>query len=157
MSEYDSVLLDRISRGWIHVDSDNLDVHYYHSTRKRFYRKVPNQHPISGRWRFMFNGRYTVYRNRLVYLYFKRTTIPHGWVVDHVDVDLTNDHPSNLRLMTAEESHKQGYVTQEEASLAGWLALLEYIHFVGEEPRRGSRLWDPYPFAYRNKDEANTR
>lgn len=56
------------------------------------------------------SGHYMVRLNRLVALTFIGD-IPDGWDVDHVNGDKTNNHVSNLEIVTKSENHKRAYAT----------------------------------------------
>ena len=138
----DEEILERIEQGLLHVCHETLDVHHYHGRWQRFHKKVPDQHPISGRYRFRFGKkRRTLFRNKLVWMYFHRRIVPKGYVVDHEDGDCENDHPSNLRLMDARTSHQQGFACLEDKALWEWNCLLDYIEFMGASPPEDSVLW----------------
>lgn len=109
------------------------EVWYFHNKRWRWYKKVPDACPVSGRLRFRFGpSRSTVFRNRLVWMLIHKKEVPEGFVVDHKDGLRTNDHPDNLGLMTREDSHKQGYGIQEDVILG---RLCRWFAFVGQHFR----------------------
>jgi len=111
-------------------------VEYYHSGRRRWYEKKPNQHPISGRWRFMFSygkgKRSTVYRNRLIWMLANRAPIPSGMFIDHVDGQRENDRANNLRLSDSSTSHQQGNEFQMDM-VAEYLS--RWFFFMGKYGR----------------------
>lgn len=136
-------VLSRILDFRLHVCHLSLDVHVYHGGFRRWVKKVPDIHPISRRYRFRFGKiRSTVYRNRLVWMYFNRRAIPETFIVDHVDCDNTNDHPSNLRLMSDGDSRRQGYDIQGGTGWRSWQLLMEYVDFMGHWPPDGHVLWE---------------
>jgi len=135
MNEAEHDLLKRTVQGQLHVCHESLKVSYYHQQRKRWYVKSPDQHPVSGRYRFRFGPkRLTVYRNRLVWLYFKRTPIPSGHVIDHIDGDNQNDHPSNLQLHTYHQSWSQGNQVQLDKVLEELSDYFLTCGFLGHDP-----------------------
>jgi hypothetical protein len=54
----------------------------------------------------------TIYRNKLVWMWHHRKVVPEGFVIDHIDEDCTNDTVDNLKLMTYEDSDRQGWELQ---------------------------------------------
>ncbi|MCK9569362.1 HNH endonuclease [Candidatus Pacearchaeota archaeon] len=54
----------------------------------------------------------TIYLNKLVWMWHHRQVVPEGFVIDHVDEDCTNDDPNNLKLMSYEDSDRQGWELQ---------------------------------------------
>lgn len=137
MNNTEQKVLEKILKFHIHVDHETLDIHYYHPQRRKWYPKVMNQHPISGRFRANFGPkRSSVYRNRLVWMYFNRQPIPDTHFVDHIDGDNTNDHPSNLQLMIKKESHKQGNRMQTDNVLEELSDYFLTCGFCGYDPNR---------------------
>lgn len=146
MSIAEHYLLERIERGWLHVDHATLDVHNYNPIHNRFTLKTVAWHVSKNgtstvRARFTFNlnitGKhkvYSVFRNRLVWMYFNRLLVPADHVVEHKDGDCTNDHPSNLTLMCRIESDAQGYDRQTEPGYQECSAFFDHIAFTGETP-----------------------
>ena len=129
----DAELLERIERYEIHVCHQTLEVHYFHRQRKQWYKKSPDFHPKSGRARFRFGGkRRTVYRNRLVWMYFNRR-IPDG-NIDHKDGNRMNDHPLNLADHSKTESARQGAAVQKQLALKECCDYFDFIALFGEEP-----------------------
>ena len=103
----DEFVLSLIEQGRLRVDLQTSRVWVYVHTRKRWEEKQAGE--LRGRKRFCFkdNGKCrTIYKNRLIFIW-KHRRIPEG-VVDHKDLDRTNDHHSNLQEMSREESNKQG-------------------------------------------------
>lgn len=138
----DSEILDRILDHQIHVCHETLITSTYHGSHRRWITKKPDRHPISGRYRFRLGRkRRTIYRNKLVWLYFKRTLVPPGHHIDHIDNDNTNDHPTNLRLLSSSENCRGGYDTQMDDYLASWQEFFDYIQFMGHPPPPDSPLW----------------
>jgi hypothetical protein len=132
----ESVLLQRIFAGELRL-IDGQHVEYYHRRRRRWYRKVPHQHPKSGRWRFAFGEnhcRSPVYRNRLIWMLVHRAAIPIGCFVDHEDGNRLNDHPDNLKLVTAGESHQQGNGIQAYNRSREVCHFFDFIALYGREP-----------------------
>jgi len=128
-------LLDRILLTELHVCHLTMVVSYFHRQNRRWYEKKSDQHPVSGRYRFRFGkNRTTVYRNRIVWMYFSRRLIPEGFYVDHVDGDNQNDHPYNLRLMDSKRSHQQGNGVQSDKLLEELGDYFELCGFLGRHP-----------------------
>lgn len=129
MNDAESLLLRKMMTG--HLRLRDGQVEYYHFRRRRWYAKRPNQHPISGRWKFMFpngkGGRTSVYRNRLIWMLVNRREIPDDCFVDHEDQDRMNDRPENLKLMRKADSHRQGNGMQFDSN---FLLLWKWFHFV---------------------------
>ena len=142
-------LLEKIERGHLHVCHQTGVVSYWHRGRMRWYEKKPRQHEKSGRWKFAFkigpNKSTSVYRNRLVWMYFNRRPIPQGYVVNHVDGDNQNDHPSNLSLMRKVDSDRQGNQMQCGGELDDWIAFLDF--WVEPSKVRVKRPRAPYQTA----------
>jgi hypothetical protein len=132
----ESVLLQRILAGELRL-IDGQHVEYYHRQRRRWYRKVPHQHPKSGRWRFAFGEnhcRSPVYRNRLIWMLVHRAAIPVGCFVDHEDGNRLNDHPDNLKLVTARESHQRGNGIQAYNRSREVCRFFDFIALYRREP-----------------------
>lgn len=114
---------------------DGQHVEYYHRQRKRWYRKKPDQHPLSGRHRFRFGPRReTVYRNRLVWMIANKEPIPDGHVVEHSDGNRLNDALNNLELMTIGDSNSQGNSKQAYDRSREVLRFFDFITLYGCEP-----------------------
>ena len=136
MSDIEQELFDRILHCELHVDSQTLVVSYKHRRNNRWYQKKPDYHPVSGRARFRFGPkRLTVYRNRIVWMYFNRRAIPDGYVVDHIDLDCKNDAPNNLRVQCANGSHKQGNDIQSDKVLEMLCDYFDMCGFLGHPPK----------------------
>jgi len=135
----DAYILTRIRDGHLRLVSDdydyNIHVEYWHRKRRRWYRKKPDAHPLSGRLRFRFGPkRLTVYRNRLVWMIVHKREIPKHFVIDHLNGDRADDRPDNLVLMTREESHKQGHHKQQDSVLEYLCRWFEFMGKYGREP-----------------------
>jgi hypothetical protein len=130
MSPAEELLFLRMKQGFLKL-GESGQVRMYHFIHRRWIEKKPNQHPLSGRWRFMFpngsGGRTTVYRNRLVWMLANGRKIPDDCFVDHEDGDRLNDHPDNLKLMRKADSHSQGNGEQERINFH---RLWKWFHFI---------------------------
>jgi hypothetical protein len=124
--ESEQDVLDAIRRGSLVVTRDGR-VFYYHEHRRRWYEKRVQRHPASERYRFYFKGGLTVYRNRIVWLFF-HNEVPTSFV-DHKDGDRFNDSPENLQLHSQVESHRQGYEAQRDK---GFKDVLDWFDFIIE-------------------------
>lgn len=62
--------------------------------------------------------------------------------MDHVDENRGNDHPSNLRLMSEQDSRKQGRRIQADKQYESWRLFFEYIEFCGHAPPEDSPYWE---------------
>jgi hypothetical protein len=135
--DVDRDILKQIERGHLTIDADTLEVSYYHRRRNRWYTKTPIQHPKSGRWKFLFgNNRTSIYRNRLVWMYFNGP-VPDGCVVDHIDGDNQNDHIENLQLMEIGQSHQQGNGVQADKVLDELSWWFDMVGYWGYDPIEG--------------------
>ncbi len=136
MNRAEELILIRIQHN--HIRLRNGRVEYYHYKNRRWYAKVPNAHPKSGRMRFMFSAgdgkRTVVYQNRLVWMIANRRPIPDDCFVDHADGDRLNDSPENLMLMEKSESHAQGQHVQQSQNLKMLCDWFEFIAIYGREP-----------------------
>jgi len=122
-------LLKRARDGLLRL-VDGVEVEYFHLCHKQWKRKIPDQHPLTGRYRFRFGPRrLTVYRNRLIWILTHLCEVPDGQVVDHVDGDPLNDHPSNLCLMDLVDSHQQGYNKTVEKTFRECMDFFEDLAF----------------------------
>ena len=130
VSPAEELLFKRIETGHIKFGPDGA-VKLYHYSHRKWIEKKPNQHPVSGRWRFMFSdgkgGRTNVYRNRLVWMIANKQRIPNDCFVDHEDGNRQNDDPSNLKLMKKSDSHGQG---NEVLVQKTFHQLWRWFHFV---------------------------
>lgn len=142
----DEYIIYRIVTGRLHVCHQTLDVHSYHSGWKRWVKKVPRAHPVSGRLRFALKYRWfdarTIYRNKLVWLYFKRTLVPKGYDIHHIDENNTNDRIENLRLEKADYNRRLGYLDQESKCWRNSQDFFFYLEWFGRLPEEGSELWE---------------
>lgn len=112
-----------------------LVVQVLHQADGRIYIKIPQQHPVSGRYRFQFgSGRWPVYRNRLVWMITNKKPVPEGFIVDHVDGNRFNDNPENLQLMLNCESHKQGQAIQQDETLDYLCRWFDFVSTNKREP-----------------------
>ena len=119
-------VLNRMNCGWLKVDVGTLEVRSWHPGRKRWKVVKPDQHHLSGRWRFRFGPkRCTVYRNRLIFIWVNRA-IPVE-CVDHKDLNRLNDRPENLQGMSRQESSRQGYDVQMAKNLEEWGRWLDFM------------------------------
>ena len=110
-------------------------VYYYHAQNRRWYRKIADYHPKSGRARFRFGPkRQTLYRNVLVWMWVHRRQPENSDRVDHQDGNRFNDLPENLGAMDAVESHRQGYDVQMDNAVKRVGAWFGYIAVNGREP-----------------------
>lgn len=126
------ILLDKALRGEIRLNA-SMEVEVYHGGWQRFIIKRPDQHPVSGRYRFRFGkNRDTIYRNRLVWIIANRKLIPDGYFIDHRNENSQDDTPKNLQLMASQESHKQGNALTEDNTYA---MLRRWFHFIGQYRR----------------------
>jgi hypothetical protein len=126
--------LNKIKSGLL-VMTDNLTIKVQHETNGRIYTKIPDQHPLSGRHRFRFgSGRWTVYRNRLVWMIIHKEPIHPEFVVDHKDGNRLNDQPDNLQLMPKSESHQQGNSIQTSDVFDSLCRWFDFVGMHGREP-----------------------
>lgn len=107
----DTQILNMKAQGRLKIDRQTGRVWVWHRRKRRWIEKKEDYHPKSGRARFRFDvpgiRRSTVYKNRLLYVYFNGET--NGHYVDHKNGDKTDDSVSNLQLHTVGESGYQGY------------------------------------------------
>lgn len=114
----------------------SLVIQVLHKTDGRTYTKIPDQHPVSGRYRFRFgSGRWVVYRNRLVWMITNKKPIPEGFFVDHIDGNRFNDNSENLQLMPKSESHKQGQAIQQDETLDSLCRWFDFVSTNKREPK----------------------
>lgn len=127
----DELILSLVLTDKLKVDEDTLHVYYFHSKRRRWYRKIEKYHPKSGRRMYNYGPRrQTVYKNRLVFIH-KHRRVPQG-VVDHKDFDRLNDHPDNLQEMSRKESNRQGGLMSQGKMSAD--DFFDHIAIFGFEP-----------------------
>jgi hypothetical protein len=114
---FEQWFFNKVQENLIYIDEHTTTLYYRPTINCKFIAKKTNAHNKSGRLRYVFHidGKYnTVYKNRLVWMFFYKSHIPDGYVVDHIDGNRQNDHITNLQLMTLEESHRQGYHCQTQ-------------------------------------------
>jgi len=136
MNAAEIILLKRIQSG--HLRMKDGVIEYYHFQRRRWYVKKPNQHPVSGRYRFVSSdgqgGRTTVYRNRLVWMIENKQPIPDDYFIDHEDGNRLNDSPWNLKLMQRSDSCLQGYGVQADQNFRSVCNWFEFISIYNRPP-----------------------
>lgn len=131
----DQQILDMKRWGLLKINKEGK-VWTWHRRKRVWIEKVEQRHPVSGRVRYMIDvpgtKRSTVYKNRLIYVYFNGAT--NGMIVNHKDVDRTNNALDNLQLHTPEESQRQGYEEWKRISLEYFNDWWDYVRFFGEPP-----------------------
>jgi len=133
----DEKILDMLTDGRVQVFVDDLtgdvQVAKQHNGWGRMKLLEPNcGDPGRVRYNFRVNGyaQRLIYRNKLAWMSTHKTIVPDGFVVDHVDGNSLNDHPSNLQLHTKLESLRQGNDAQSKPVFD----FFDYILFTGEDP-----------------------
>lgn len=140
--------LDRCLQGRLKLVSGSV-VHIARNGQTYTKNPVANG---KGRYRYLFklDGKVLgVYTSRLIWILTYRRFIPFGMVVDHIDGDRTNDSSSNLRLMTAKASHRQGNSVVCDAvleSLGCW-----FVKVGNELMLRAKRAIEPAELTWLNE------
>lgn len=134
MKPAEEKFLARILANEIRLDDHN-NLWYYHATRKTWYQKKLNKHPLTGRTRFQYDtNRTTIYFNRAVWMIHHRKPIPDGYHIDHIDGNLHNNDPSNLQLHSSSESHAQGNGVQTDHAVEALGRWFQFMAWNGREP-----------------------
>ena len=116
VNQAEVLVLQRILKGLVEIrEADGVqEVWSFHCGRNKWAKK--SWRVNQGRACYQICGS-TGYRNRLLWMIANRRAIPNGYHVDHVDLDKTNDHTDNLRLMSESDSHRQGNEIQKDLQL----------------------------------------
>jgi len=132
----DDDILRRLRMGLIRVDLDTLRVQVFQPYTRRYCTRKPRQN--KGRWNYKFGHsrtkQRTIYRNKLIWMAANDQVVPDGMVVDHIDGNGENDHPSNLRLMSSSVSHLQGHEKLLDNNFDSVMAFFDHILWYGVEP-----------------------
>lgn len=132
----DDQILAMKAQGRLKIDRETGRVWSWHSRRRKWIEKVADLHPLSGRARFRFDTpdvkRSTVYKNRLLFVYFNGATC--GKLVDHKNGDRTDDAVDNLQLHGTDESGRQGNNRTRQIGLDYFNDWWDFVRFYGEPP-----------------------
>jgi len=132
-SEVEQYCLNRIKLFLLRLEGRS--VYYYHCRRRRWSKKVPNIYKGRTRYQFKYDGRVgVVYANRLVWMLIHRRAIPDECRVDHIDGNRRNDSPDNLRLMSTEDSNRQGSEVTTDNKLGKLCRWFDFVGRHGREP-----------------------
>ncbi len=141
----DEFILQMVADGRLRIDRDTLQVEVWHRSHKRWHVKKEDYHPISGRARYRIDTpdvkRATVYKNRLVFLYFGGKVAQGN--VDHKDGDRTNDRPNNLGDQLPDDSAGQGQRVWLRMAVAEACNWFDFVARYGTVPPDGWRAEIP--------------
>lgn len=119
-------------------------VYKWHGGWKLFHRLKVQEHPLSGRRRYLISIKERnrlIYANKLLWMIRNRRLVPSGHDIDHKNNDRQDDSRKNLRAVPSDRNRREGYDIQLDKNLQGWIEFFDFIQFMGRPPVDGHPLW----------------